>query len=745
MTTKEEPEVICVVCELYDPHAWKKNVCRNCFHNEEAHIAAKDSGSGEKSDTKGDGKSKSKVEEKSDTLKRAKSTEKDKKPPQVLPKTKPKESKDEGIGSKDTKGVMGLKNVSKDTFSKTVDTPKKPGDKSKIDTTKTKDTIPDNKSTSEPETAAKKSDSKTPSLSIADKFKQNIESKQKSKVGPLPSSLLKKSDKISTVDKKVEGQVPSDTSQSSKLTTTKPDGKSVASEPKSGQKCDNKATPTETKVFTNSKLADSALLLQDKSKSIDKNSPSKQQDKNKATEIDKHKESTSLKDSKLDKVSDLKSEKSESKSDKLKFLSKNFTKDKDGETSDPKFNSLGRKKLASKETDANKQQIATGENKADIKPTSSPLSAISQKVGSKTDSSTTSPTSTGVNNTNASPFTKDANKNVSKPENKFKFGTSKWERGSKGDNEKVASLEEEKSKVNNEVELLRKKLAKMENKCTTLETDNVHLKAVVNDKEKQDSNFKMQKQDVENLIKELKGQLGSMSTRCSKLEGDNNTLMDQLKDQQTQQKEQQRNSTDEETTNAIRDIGETVIQSESMLEELQEENVTLQTEIQELKVEMDEMYDSFRDQEAEEFRDLQRELEITAKNCRILQFKLRKAERKNDQISNDRKEYEDKLHMLQNQFEDGDAKAHIRSLEDELQMAKEVSVRLHDELDLLDERRSKCEDENMHLTDILEKSDKKQFRLEMEIDRLKEQVCKIYQLHLLTFRGHQGRTLSVVL
>lgn len=64
--------------------------------------------------------------------------------------------------------------------------------------------------------------------------------------------------------------------------------------------------------------------------------------------------------------------------------------------------------------------------------------------------------------------------------------------------------------------------------------------------------------------------------------------------------------------------------------------IDLRQEILDLKVEMEEMYDSFRDQEAEEFRDLQRELEMTAKNCRVLQFKLRKAERRSEQVEIDR-------------------------------------------------------------------------------------------------------------
>jgi len=54
----------------------------------------------------------------------------------------------------------------------------------------------------------------------------------------------------------------------------------------------------------------------------------------------------------------------------------------------------------------------------------------------------------------------------------------------------------------------------------------------------------------------------------------------------------------------------------------------LRQEIRDLQLEMEEIHDRFRDDERTELRELQRELEGTAKNCRMVNFKLRKAERK---------------------------------------------------------------------------------------------------------------------
>ena len=175
----------------------------------------------------------------------------------------------------------------------------------------------------------------------------------------------------------------------------------------------------------------------------------------------------------------------------------------------------------------------------------------------------------------------------------------------------------------------------------------------------------------------------------------------------------------------LKHLQERLAMGENIVEELRDDNDNLKQEILDLKGEMEEMYDTFRDQEAEEFRDVQREMEMHAKNCRVLSFKLRKYERLNDQLEAEKENCEDKLRMLQNQISDGDTRAHIRDIEDELRLAKEVSVRLHDELDILEEKKCKSEDENHQLTQILEQSDKKQFRLEMEVDKLRDQVRKI--------------------
>ncbi|VDN20410.1 unnamed protein product [Gongylonema pulchrum] len=90
-------------------------------------------------------------------------------------------------------------------------------------------------------------------------------------------------------------------------------------------------------------------------------------------------------------------------------------------------------------------------------------------------------------------------------------------------------------------------------------------------------------------------------------------------------------------------LAEKLKASESLCEELMEENETLKADVKDLQQEIEEMQDQYREEEIEEFRELQRELEQNAKNCRILQFKLRKSERSREQLDAEKQHLEAKV------------------------------------------------------------------------------------------------------
>ncbi|XP_040405987.1 microtubule cross-linking factor 1 isoform X9 [Cygnus olor] len=123
---------------------------------------------------------------------------------------------------------------------------------------------------------------------------------------------------------------------------------------------------------------------------------------------------------------------------------------------------------------------------------------------------------------------------------------------------------------------------------------------------------------------------------------------------------------------------------------------------------MEEMRDSYLEEDVYQLQELRRELDRANKNCRILQYRLRKAEQKS-------------LKVAQTGHVDGEL---IRSLEQDLKVAKDVSVRLHHELESVEEKRIKAEDENEVLRQQIIEVEVSKQTLQNELDKLKESSLK---------------------
>ncbi|XP_058984367.1 rootletin isoform X2 [Musca domestica] len=112
--------------------------------------------------------------------------------------------------------------------------------------------------------------------------------------------------------------------------------------------------------------------------------------------------------------------------------------------------------------------------------------------------------------------------------------------------------------------------------------------------------------------------------------------------------------------------------AEQICEELMEENQEAKKEIMNLQAEMDELQDTFREDDVKAKTNLQKDLEKTTKNCRILSFKLKKCERKIESLELER----------QNSG-NAELQARIKQLEDELRFSQELSKKLQSEAEEL--------------------------------------------------------------
>ncbi|CAL9702711.1 unnamed protein product [Knipowitschia caucasica] len=137
------------------------------------------------------------------------------------------------------------------------------------------------------------------------------------------------------------------------------------------------------------------------------------------------------------------------------------------------------------------------------------------------------------------------------------------------------------------------------------------------------------------------------------------------------------------------------------IEELRSENDYLKDEMEELRSEMLEMRDMYLEEDVYQLQDIRQQLEQANKTCRILQYRLRKAERRS-------------LRVAQTGQVDGEL---IRTLEQDLKVAKDVSIRLHSQLDGGEKKRSRLEEENEELRNKLQDLEVAKQVLQQEMDK----------------------------
>uniref|UniRef100_A0A8C0RTD8 Microtubule crosslinking factor 2 n=1 Tax=Canis lupus familiaris TaxID=9615 RepID=A0A8C0RTD8_CANLF len=144
------------------------------------------------------------------------------------------------------------------------------------------------------------------------------------------------------------------------------------------------------------------------------------------------------------------------------------------------------------------------------------------------------------------------------------------------------------------------------------------------------------------------------------------------------------------------------------LEELRSENDYLKDEIEELRAEMLEMRDVYMEEDVYQLQELRQQLDQASKTCRILQYRLRKAERRS-------------LRAAQTGQVDGEL---IRGLEQDVKVSKDISVRLHKELETVEKKRARLEEENEELRQRLIETELAKQVLQTELERPREHSLK---------------------
>ena len=134
-----------------------------------------------------------------------------------------------------------------------------------------------------------------------------------------------------------------------------------------------------------------------------------------------------------------------------------------------------------------------------------------------------------------------------------------------------------------------------------------------------------------------------------------------------------------ETQKTISELQTKLKFTEKKCEELTLDNDNLRGNVQNLEVELEEVQDNFREDEVDEYRTLKRELENSAKNCRVLQFKLKKAEKTLEDVKSEKTDMEGRLKSMSGGTSALDNLNKIRALEKELESKNMQINRLESE------------------------------------------------------------------
>ncbi|KAM3618059.1 uncharacterized protein V6R79_014671 [Siganus canaliculatus] len=148
-------------------------------------------------------------------------------------------------------------------------------------------------------------------------------------------------------------------------------------------------------------------------------------------------------------------------------------------------------------------------------------------------------------------------------------------------------------------------------------------------------------------------------------------------------------------------MGETTDDLVREVEDLRSENEYLKDEVEELRCEMLEMRDMFQEEEVYQLQELRLQLEQANKTCRILQYRLRKAERRS-------------IRVAQTGQVDGEL---VRSLEHDVKVAKSVSLRLYNELEVVQKKNSQLEWENEALREKTQELEVAKQVLQAEVEK----------------------------
>ncbi|XP_033207690.1 golgin IMH1 isoform X2 [Belonocnema kinseyi] len=229
----------------------------------------------------------------------------------------------------------------------------------------------------------------------------------------------------------------------------------------------------------------------------------------------------------------------------------------------------------------------------------------------------------------------------------------------------------------NETEKLRAQLHDLRVRCERAEKEKSEILLRRLSSMDSVSNGKSTSNDVMKLQKSIK----ELQAKNEALSEEKGSLSSKLKNLE---KELSQKTNKSEREKLSEELKSKLKAAETLCETLMDENEDMKKEIREMEEEIYEMQDNFRDEQADEYSSLRKNLEQSNKNCRILSFKLRKFERRAEQLETEKvdlekkydqaKKIEDILKQVGNEYKNKsqkknmelESKVHLKKMMDDI-------------------------------------------------------------------------------
>ena len=232
--------------------------------------------------------------------------------------------------------------------------------------------------------------------------------------------------------------------------------------------------------------------------------------------------------------------------------------------------------------------------------------------------------------------------------------------------------------LESEVEGLKTEVGKLQRSNSTLRREKDALE--INKGRTTPTNMTFETAKASETASELlkaKEQIREQERLVAKLETEKKGLSLKTKELETQL---ERRPVAAETNKTIIELQTKMKYFEKKSFELEKENNDLQSNVQNLEQEMEEVQDNFKEDEVDEYRHLKRDLETASKNCRVLQFKLKKAEKTLIDLNAEKSDLEHKIKTSAGGSGAIDNMNKIRQLEKDLDNKNQLNSRLEQQI-----------------------------------------------------------------